>query len=58
MTVVRIRHMRMRMLQWLVLMRVAVRPGGHGFVRVLVVPVVVTVRVLMLQRLMRMRVGM
>ncbi len=58
MTVVRIRHMRMRMLQRLMPVRVAVRPSGHGIVRVLVVPVVVTVRVLVLQRLMRMHMGM
>ena len=58
MTVVRIRHVGMRMMQRIMPVRVAVRPGGHGIVRVLVVPVVVTVGVLMLERLMRMRVGM
>jgi hypothetical protein len=48
MCVVRIRHMWMRMPQRLVAMPVAVHPGRHREVRMIVVPVVVAVRVFVL----------
>jgi hypothetical protein len=53
MGVVRVGHMRMRMPQRLVPVPVAVLADGHHVVQVPVVPVVVAVRVLVLQRLVR-----
>ena len=57
----RIRHMRMRVRNVLVAMPVCVGSRGHRIVNVRVVPLVVGVRMLMLDRfvgvLMRMRLG-
>lgn len=53
----RIRHMRMGMPCRLVPMRVTVRSHGHQLVGVVVVPVVVPVRVFVLQRLVLMLVA-
>ena len=49
--VVRIGHMRMDMMQRLVAMAVAVLALGHRLVPVVVMPVVVPMRVFVLQRL-------
>ena len=57
MRVVHVWHVGVRMTQRLVPVSVAVCTGGHGVVRVRVVPVVVAVRLFMLQRFMRMLVS-
>ena len=54
MCMVRIRHMRMRMIERLVTMPVAVRPGRHRDVHMIVVPVVVAVRVFVLREIVAM----
>jgi len=46
---VRIRNVGVRVGAWRMLMDMAVRPAGHGVVAVVVVPVVVAVRMLVLQ---------
>ena len=57
MRVVRVRHVGMRMPQRLVPVPMAVFTEGHRIVRVGVMPVVMAVGVLMLQRVMRVRVA-
>ena len=55
----RVRHMRVRVLQGFMAVRVAVRAGGHDVMGVQVVPIcvlgVVAVGVFMLQNFMRMQ---
>lgn len=56
MGMVRVRHVGVRMLQRFVPVSMAVFALRHGIVHVVVMPVVVTVRVFMLQRLVHMGV--
>lgn len=55
---VRIRHMRMRMAHRFVHVSMAVRARRHHLVRVVMVPVVMPVRMLVFQRLVRVRMPM
>jgi hypothetical protein len=52
-----IRHMRMRVPPWLVTMSVAVCPGGHQVMHMLVVPVVMAACVFVLRRFVFMLVS-
>ena len=58
MDVVRVRHVRMSVSSRLVPVPVAVLARRHGFVHVVVMPVVVAVGVLVRQRLVRVLVAM
>jgi hypothetical protein len=57
MQMVRIRHMRMTVALGRMVVRVAVRSGGHGVVVVQVMPVIVRVGVLVVQRRVGVRDG-
>lgn len=58
MRMMQVRHMRMAVTGWLVLMRMAVRPNGHQVMHMVMVAIVVDVCVFVCQGFMLMLVGM